>query len=609
MFFKRKNKDTDSYSAFNIVVRIFKEYILPNKYKFALSVVFMILASSSVAYRAYLMKPAIDKIFVNKEISQLFIIAGQILGIGLVLCFTNYINGLILQGTNLKITTDLQKRLFDSIIVKDIDYFKNRSSGKIMSYFGDINGLMTIMDIVLNNLILQMFTLISLVSLMVYQNLKLTLASFAGFLLIIKPLLSIARNIKKTTDKSKATSTVFSTLTCESFDNIEIIKSNGTEQFEKNKIKGTLNNLYDISMRIIKRSMLTAPIMEFVSSIGFATVLLYGGYSVINETITAGSFFTFLTAMLSAYKPAKSFSGLNVKMQMALVSAKRLYQIIDDKPKIVESNNCVLLDKVKGDIEFRNVSYQYKVQQDTSFNVIDTDNAVVDVKAVDGLNMKMHSGKSYALVGHSGSGKSTIFNLLLRFYDPTEGDIYIDGINLKNLCFKTLRENVSLVSQNIKLFDTSIFENIKYAKQDASYEEVMNAAKMANVDEFISNMEHGYDSVIGPNGILLSGGQKQRISIARALLKDSPILLLDEATSALDPISERLIQDALNKLMINKTTIIIAHRLSTIVNCDCIFVFEKGKLIEYGDNDTLLSNNSVYKNLYDKQFGGKIKLS
>ena len=340
MFFIKKSTEIDKYSTFNLVKRIFKEYILPNRYKFALSVIFMLLASSSVAYRAYLMKPAIDKIFVNRDISQLFMIAGQVLGIGIVLCFTNYLNGLILQGTNLKISTDLQERLFNSIIVKDIDYFKNRSPGKIMSYFGDISGLMTIMDIVLNNLILQMFTLISLVVLMLYQNFKLTLASFAGFLLIIKPLLSIARKIKKSTGKSKETATVFSALTCESFENIEIIKSNGTEELEKNKIKNTLDNLYDIGMRIIKRSMLTAPIMEFISSVGFATVLLYGGYSVINGSTTAGSFFTFLTAMLSAYKPAKSFGGLNIKMQTALISAKRLYQIIDDKPKIIENDNC-----------------------------------------------------------------------------------------------------------------------------------------------------------------------------------------------------------------------------------------------------------------------------
>ena len=608
MFFTKKNKEQDNYSTFNLIKRVFKEYVVPNKFKFIVAMILGGITSGAVTYRAYLMKPAIDKIFINKEATQLLITATQLFGIGLVLCFTHYFSGLILQRTNLKISTDLQERLFNTLIYKDIDYFKNRSSGKIISYFNDITGLMEIINIILSNLILQMVTLICLVGLMLYQNFKLTLISGFGFILIIKPLISIARKIKRSARKNKEKGTALYSSACESFENIEIVKSNGTEEFEKQKTKEIVNSIYKVNLKMIRQSILTAPIMEFVSSLGFSVVLLYGGFLVINEQATAGEFFTFLTAMVSAYKPAKSFSGLNIKMQNALVSAKRIYQIIDDKPKIVEAENSIILDEVKGEIEFKNVSYQYRVQQDTSFEVIDTDDTLIDTKAVDNLNFKLQHGKSYALVGHSGSGKSTIFNLLLRFYDPTEGDIYIDGVNLKNLSFKTLRENMSLVSQNIKLFDTTIFENIKYAKQDATYEEVMKAAEMANVNEFVEGMENGYDSKIGPNGTLLSGGQKQRISIARALLKNSPILLLDEATSALDPISEKLIQDALSKLMVNKTTIIIAHRLSTIINCDCIFVFEKGKLMEYGNHKTLIDNDFIYKDLCDKQFGGKVSL-
>lgn len=608
MFFKKEDNKIDDYSTFNIVKRVFREYVIPNKFKFILAMILIGITSSAVTYRAYLMKPAMDKIFVNKESTQLIMVAMQLFAVGLVLCFTHYFSGLILQRTNLRISMDLQERLFNSIIYKDIDYFKNRSSGKIMSYFGDISGLMEIINVILNNLILQMVTLISLVSLMLYQNFKLTLISSLGFVLVVKPLMSIARIIKKSAKKNKEKGTALHTSMCESIENIEIVKSNGTEEFEKQKTKNIIDSIYKVNLKMIKKSILTTPIMEFISSLGFSIVLLYGGYLVINDHVTTGEFFTFLTAMISAYKPAKSFSGLNIKIQNALVSAKRIYQIIDDRPKITEMENSVVLDDVKGEIEFKNVSYQYRVRQDTSFEVIDTDDKLVDIKAVNNLNFKLQHGKSYALVGHSGSGKSTIFNLLLRFYDPTEGDIYIDNVNLKNLSFKTLRENISLVSQNIKLFDTTIFENIKYAKQDATYEEVIRAAEMANVNEFVETMEDGYDSKIGPNGTLLSGGQKQRISIARALLKNSPILLLDEATSALDPISEKLIQEALNKLMVNKTTIIIAHRLSTIINCDCIFVFEKGKLMEYGNHETLINNNFIYKDLCDKQFGGKIEL-
>lgn len=602
----KKEKTTDKYSAKNLILRIAKEYILPNKFSFIIAIVFMWISSGLVGYRAYLMKPAIDKIFMLKDSKQLMWIAGQILVVGIVLCVVNYVHSIILRITNQKIQSDLQDRLFKNIVIKDVDYFKNRSSGTVLSYFNDIAGLMTSIDIILNGLILQFFTLVVLVGLMIYQNPKMSIISVFSFLFVIKPLMSITKKIKSIILKNKEGGTIFFSVVSESLDNIEVVKANGMEEYEIKKVSKTIDRMHRLGIKIAKQSLLTAPLMEFVSSLGFAMVLLYGGYSVINGMSTPGEFFTFLTAMLSAYKPAKAFSGLNVKMQTAIISAQRIYKIIDTRPLITESKNPITPKKIEGNIEMKNISFQYNVGNSNQ-DVVDEAVSFSDTLALNNVNLSMNSGHSYALVGHSGSGKSTIFKLILRFYDPTNGVITIDDINLKDLSFKTLRESISLVSQDVKLFDTSIFENIKYAKQDATYEEVINASKMANVHEFVETMENGYESIIGPNGTLLSGGQKQRISIARALLKNSPILLLDEATSALDPISEQLIQEALAKLMINKTTIIIAHRLSTIVNCNRIFVFEKGKLMEQGTHEELINNKFIYKNLCDKQFSQKTK--
>ncbi len=604
MFFKKIRKK--KYNTLNIAQRLIKDYILPNKWSFLLAIVFMSLSSILVGYRAYLMKPAIDKIFVNKNIHQLFVIAGKMLVVGLSLCLINYVHAYILHKTNERIRYSLYERLFNNLIIKDIEYFKNRSSSTILSYFHDINGLMESIDLILNGLILQFLTLVVLISLMLYQNFTLSIISVCSFIFIVKPIVNISKNIKAIAAKRTDSLVSLYSDIGESFDNIQVIKSNGTEGFEIEGNKKTVEGLYHFSKKIFKHSLLAAPILEFTSSFSFALVLLYGGFNVIRGTSTAGEFFTFLTAMLSAYKPAKSFSGLNVKMQSAMIAASRIYSIIDNKPTIQEKEDAITLTKVKGDIEFKNVSYYYKLF-DSKKDVVDTRFTLSKEAAVDNLNFVIKSGHSYALVGHSGSGKSTIFNLILRFFDPSYGCITLDGVNLRDLSFKTLRDNISLVSQDVKLFDASIYDNIRYAKQDATEEEIMLAAKMANVEEFAENMSGGYNSMIGPNGILLSGGQKQRISIARALLKNSPILLLDEATSALDPISEHLIQEALSKLMVNKTTIIIAHRLSTIINCDCIFVFEHGRLKEHGTHDELIHNNFIYKDLYDRQFNKKSK--
>ncbi len=607
---KKKKKESKSKygSTVYLILRVYKDYVNPNKINFLLAVFFMLIVAGSTSYRAYLIKPAIDKVFISKDTMALIFIPIKIILIAIISCAATYIQGVLMNITNNKIVLSLEEKLFNKLIYNDMSFFQKQSAARISGYFGDIRGISEIINLTLNGLILQFFTLLSLIALMFWQNFKLSVLSFIFFPTIIWPLIKIGRKMRNLASKNRSIALNNSSLINEAFENIQIIKSNNKEKKEIKRINGALEYLFNINVKIVKRSLLVSPLMEMASTIGFAAVILYGGLSVVREASTAGEFFLFMTAALSAYKPMKSFGGLNVKFQHALACAKRYFIIIDKDIHIKEKKDCITLEKVDGNISFNNVTFYYPYTDFSVDYVSEKNEEELDIKpALSELNLDISAGKSYALVGHSGSGKSTIFKLLLRFYDVTSGKILIDGNDIRDLSFKTLRESISLVSQDVKLFDDTIYNNIKYSKENATKEEVEYAAKMANVEEFVQNMENGYDTKVGPNGSLLSGGQKQRISIARALLKNSPILLLDEATSALDPISEELIQNSLKNLMKNKTTIIIAHRLSTITNCDHIFVFENGKLVEEGNHQELLSLNKVYKKLCDKQFNSKIK--
>ena len=600
---KKEKKKFDYNSTKDVVVRVFKECVYPHKVKFIVAIFFMIIASLCTSYRAYLVKPAIDQVFINKDLKALYFIPLQIILVALISCIVVYLQGLLMNITNNKISINLQEKLFTKLIHKDMNFYQKQSAGRISAYFGDITGISEIINLILTNLILQSFTIVSLLILMFYQNIKLSLISFVAFPIIIWPMVKIGKKMRKLSHKNREKGLDNSATIVESFENIKIVKINNKENYEISRVKNVLNEIYKISIKIAKKSLIVSPMVEMVGVIGFALVILYGGISVIKGTSTAGEFFVFITALFSAYKPFKSFSGINVKMQNAIACARRFYIVIDQENFVKEAKNPVNINNIKGNINFNNVSFYYPLNNFNQDSVVENEQLVLCEKyALKDVNLNITSGKSYALVGHSGSGKSTIFNLLLRFYDVYSGAINIDETNIKDLSFKTLRNNISMVEQDVKLFNTSIFDNIKYAKNDATFEEVMKVAKMANVDEFVKNMPNGYDTIIGPNGSLLSGGQKQRISIARAFLKNSPILLLDEATSALDPISEDLIQQSLKILMENKTTIIIAHRLTTIMNCDHIFVFENGKMVEEGSHNELISLNKVYKNLCDKQF-------
>lgn len=597
------NKKFNYNNNLLIYYRIIKEAFLPNALWFGIAIGFMVIGASSIAYRAYLIKPAIDQVFLDKNTTALIIIPIKLILIAIIIAATTFLEGYIMQKTTTKININYQRKLFTKLINFNMDYFQNKSSHRIMDQFSDIGGLMTALSLVLTGLIKQLLTMISLIGLMFYQSPKLSILAFIGFPAVIYPIYRIGRSLKNMAAKGRELSGSVNSIMGESLSLIELVKSNSSENYEISKFNEAIKTTYKISMKMIRKALISSPLMEMAGSIGFAGVIWYGGSAVINGTMTTGSFFTFMTALLSVYKPAKSFAGLNIQVQTALACARRLFIVLDKEPQIKDKENAITLDKVKGDINFDNVEFSYPFHEKNEPLVVENEsNKISEKVALNSINLNIQHGHSVALVGHSGSGKSTIFKLLLRFYDPIKGCISIDGHNIKDITLKSLRDNISVVNQDVLIFNASVKENVKYGTFDATDEQIVEACKLANADEFINELEDGYDTMLGPNGCVLSGGQKQRISIARAILKNAPILLLDEATSALDPISEKLIQKALHNLMKDRTTIIIAHRLTTVQNCDIIFVMQEGQLMEQGNHEELLAINGLYANLYRKQF-------
>jgi subfamily B ATP-binding cassette protein MsbA len=446
---------------------------------------------------------------------------------------------------------------------------------------------------------------------MFYQSFVLSIIAFIGMPALIYPIRKISKRLRKLALKAQENSSEFTTLMNESLGSIRIVKAYTSEGFEIRRMAKMLEQIFKVNLKMLRVSLIASPMVEMIGGIGIAGVIWYGGLQIIEGTTTQGAFFSFMVALGMAYKPMKALSGINVALQTALTSAKRLFVVMDSQPKIRDKKDAIELKKVKGDIEFKDVMFRYNVfEKEKAFGIEDfeMEDKFSNKITIDNMNFKIKAGKTTALVGHSGSGKSTIINLILRFYECQAGAVMLDKHDVKDLTIKSLRESMSLVSQDIVLFDGTIKENIRYGKSDASDEDVIEAAKLAAADEFIDELSEGYDTNIGRNGLFLSGGQKQRISIARAILRDAPILLLDEATSSLDPISERLIKQSLDKLMKGRTTIVIAHRLSTVMNADNIIVLRHGKVVEEGTHLKLVSKKKgEYANLYNKQFEAESK--
>jgi len=569
-----------------LVNRIFKTQVKKYIPELSITFIFIVLTSLTTAATAWLLDPAIKEIFENKNREMLYLIPLAIVFTFIIKAFSIYGTRIITIKVGIKIIKNIQTLMAQKFLLSDISHITKKHSGKYLSNFtNDITILFTILTGVVVTLFKETFTLIALLGLMFYHDWQLSLLA-----MIMIPVAAISsKNIGKKMGKkvhvSLEASDKFMKFLSEIIKGSWLIKIYQKEEDELKKISMIIDERFKAIRKVEQTRLGAGPIMEIISAVAIAIVVFFAGYRSIQGAITLGEFVSFLAALMLAYQPVRALAGINVGIQEGIAAAKRIYEIIDQKNEIYNDENAPSLKLKNATLEFKNISFTYPD----------------GTHALKNLSAKIEGGKKVGLVGISGSGKTTFLNLIPRFFNLKHGTILIDDQNINNINLNSLRKEISIVSQDVILFDDTIRSNILYGNASASDDEIINACKFAAAQEFIEKLPNKYETIIGENGIKLSGGQKQRLSIARAILKDSPIILLDEATSSLDSESEAVIQKAIENLTKNKTTIIIAHRLSTIMNCDKILVFDSGQIVDEGSHEFLVKNSSIYKNLYEKQ--------
>ena len=571
----------------NILKRLYKDYTKKYLNKIILSALFSLLVAGSTSAIAWLLDPAIKKLFIEKDQSLIIIIPLMI-----IVAFT--IKGCSLyfaKATMISIGEEIKKKLqvdmIKSLINADTQIIDRKHSGKFISNLTyDVTHIKNLLSYAILTLFKDSLTLIGLLGVMFLQNWKLSIVS-----IVMIPLASIAaktfgKRIGKVTTEAQQKSGFLTTYLVELFKNHKLIKIFQKEDFENLKANEHLEQLKNKSKKIETVFVRLSPIMETFTGIMIAFLIFYSGKLIMKGEVDINNFFSFLAAMMLAYQPVRSLSTLSMVINQGISAASRILPIIDQKNKIYDSHDAKSLIIKNGSISFKNLSFAYELEE---------------AKTLNSVNLHFEGGKMTSLVGHSGSGKSTILNLIPRFYDAQSGDIQIDNQSIYSSTLNSLRSEISMVSQETTLFDDTILNNIKYANENATNKEILEVSKLSYCDEFINNLPNKFNTFIGENGVRLSGGEKQRLSIARAMLKKSSIILLDEATSSLDSETENKIQDALNILTKNKTTIVIAHRLSTILNSNNIYVIDSGRVVDNGKHEVLITKSELYKSFYEKQ--------
>ncbi len=575
-------------SNLEILKRLYKDYTKKYLNKIFLAVFFSILVAGSTSATAWLLDPAIDKIFINKDQSLLLIIPLLI-----ILAFaTKGISLYLARVTMIKVAEEVKKtiqvNMLTSFIKADTENIESKHTGKYISNLNfDVNQITGMLSTSFLTLFKDGLTLIGLLTVMFVQNWRLSLIAiimipFASF--IAKKL---GKRMGKVVTEAQVKSGDLNKYLIDIFKNHKIIKIFQREKYENDRSERFVNDLKEKSIKISSVFIRATPVMEILTGTMIAILIFYSGKLIMNDQLSLNNFFSFLAAMMLAYQPVKSLAVINVGVNQGLSASKRILPIIDTKNLIETNEDKINLNLENGTINCKNVNFNYSTN--------------LENKVLKNINIKINGGKMTALVGQSGSGKSTLLSLIPRIYDPKTGILEIDGQNIKEVNLFSLRKEISIVDQNVTLFDDTIFNNIKYAKPEAKDDEIYEAAKLSMCSEFIDKLENKYQTLIGENGVRLSGGEKQRLSIARAFLKNSKIILLDEATSSLDSETEEKIQKALDKLTSNKTTVVIAHRLSTILNSDKIYVMDKGIVVDSGNHEELLNKSDTYKNYYNKQ--------
>jgi subfamily B ATP-binding cassette protein MsbA len=570
-----------------ILLRLFNSYVKKHLGKLIIALFLSLVVAGSTGAIAWLLDPAVKKIFIDQDTTMMLLIP-----IAIALSFTIkgaslYTARIILIKISNNVVKTMQTQLASCILKSDINTIESKHSGKYLAhFFYDVGQVSQLVGSGVLNLMKDSLTLIVLVGLMFYQNWNLAL-----FALIMMPLAvivakSLGKRIKKAVTESAEIEGGLTSYLSEVIKGTRMIKIYQQENFEFDRSTKKIDERTNIQIKIGSILIRATPIMEILTGIMIGGFVYYSGFMIANGQMQINNFFSFLTAMMLAYQPIRSLATINMLFNQGAVGADRVFNVLDAEPSIREISSASNLNIKKGTIKFEEVNFSY---------------ANTKKEAIKNINISIEGSTTVALVGHSGAGKSTIVNLLPRFYDPQKGAVYIDEQNISSVTLSSLRKNISMVSQDIVLFDDTVRANVAYANMSASEKQIKEACDLAAAGEFIENLPQKFETIIGENGVRLSGGEKQRISIARAFLKNSPIILLDEATSSLDAESEEKVQNAIMNLTKNRTTLVIAHRLSTIIRADKIILVNRGEISDFGTHNELLKSSMIYKNLYSKQ--------
>ncbi len=546
----------------------------------------MVFVSATTAGSAYLVKPVLDEIFFKKDLDKLKVLPLVIVVLFGMKGLFSYGQSFLMASAGQRVIADLREKIYSHIQSLSLSFFTRNPTGVLMARItNDVAAVQGAVTDALTGLLRDSFTIVGLVAVVFYHNWKLAILAMIVFPLAIYPVIRFGRMLRSYSHRTQSTIGDITSILLETISGNRIVKAFGMEDYEKQRFARENRKLLGILLKSVRVQAINHPLMEILGGLGMAGIVFYGGYNVIQGTATPGTFFSFLAALLMLYEPAKRLSNVNNTVQQGLAAASRIFEVLDTRPEIADPPGAGPLQPIAEGIAYQEVSFKYE-----------------DDWVLRNINLRIKAGEMIAIVGASGGGKTTLVNLLPRFYDVTSGKVLIDGVDIRDVTVKSLREQIGIVTQQTILFNDSVRNNIAYGKIGEPFEEIVKAAEAAYAHNFIMNLPKGYDTGIGEQGVKLSGGERQRISIARALLKNAPILILDEATSSLDSESEIEVQKALERLMQNRTTLVIAHRLSTIRKADRIVVICNGGVVEEGTHETLLEKDGEYRKLYLLQF-------
>ncbi len=573
------------YSTPYIIKRLFKEYTRPKLKLILAAIFFMLIFAASKPAQLAIIKKTYENILHHQSIHYSDIIPLEIFALAVIAALASYFSTIIMSRVGYGIVNNMQKDMFKHVIGSDMElHYKNSSGDFISRITNDINLIRSAVSDVIIVSIKQFFSLAGIIAYILYQDWRLFFVALAILFIVVYPLSRVAKRLRKIARVGQEQSAKLTTRLAESFGGIRVVKAYNSEDFEEKRLSMLIDKTYTNKIKSVQVSNINGLIFTTLSGMAAAAIVWYIGHT--HDEEKHAVLITSMIGLTMLFKPIRSIGSFNNTMQNALAAAERFYTMIDLRPQVVSNINAPQLKINSGEVKLENLTFAYTSEHEAA-------------NALENLSLTIPAGKKVALVGHSGSGKSTVINLILRFFDPQGGNILIDGQDIKNIDITSLRNNISLVTQDVFLFDDTIAANIAYGSGEPNSEEIENAAKVAMADEFINKFPEGYETRVGENGIRLSGGQKQRISIARAILRNAPILLLDEATSSLDRVAEAEFHEALDRLVEGRTTLIVAHRLSTIINADLIYLIDQGRIIASGTHQELLKKSPDYQKLFN----------